>query len=570
MAKLGQLVIELAANTARLQSDMGKAVSIVEAGASKIKGVFKTLGVVGGGGVLAAVLGSAVREAIKFGDELQKAATKSGISGKAISELAYAAKLADVDLAALSTSIKKMQIALSQAGSGAKQPIEALAALGLTFEKLHDLKPDEQFSIIGDRISKLKDPADRARASVELFGKAGADLLPLFEQGAAGIAKAREEARRLGLAFNDDQLKNLSAADDATKRLKASWEGFAVVLTAKVAPAISSVLDLLSGSDTRDLKTKLDADIRSLENSLQNANFGLGGGVGGADSQRQAQMREELNHLRARRALLEAPKINEAGSRTFAIAPGFDKNGGDAAKAAAEKELKAREKLNDQYRDMVLDLNKDIDDLADDQLKADMQREAKRLDMADEWLEKWKDSEKKLAEFRAQQAGQLSETAQIWKDTFLQAVDDIVNLGKVRWDQLIKYMLVRLATAGIEKAFTAYAKNANGGGGGGAGIWKAIGSAVGSLFGGARASGGPTVGGKTYLIGEDGPELWRAPGSGTVVPNNAISAGGPRLTYAPVTHINNPDNTQALPRILRERDRRMIDELSRRHALSDA
>ena len=60
---------------------------------------------------------------------------------------------------------------------------------------------------------------------------------------------------------------------------------------------------------------------------------------------------------------------------------------------------------------------------------------------------------------------------------------------------------------------------------------------VDSWFGGARASGGPVSFGKTYLVGERGPELFTPGGSGTIIANHKLqsaSAGmreaGARLT----------------------------------------
>lgn len=58
-----------------------------------------------------------------------------------------------------------------------------------------------------------------------------------------------------------------------------------------------------------------------------------------------------------------------------------------------------------------------------------------------------------------------------------------------------------------------------------------IGSPVGSTtdilgaVSGARAKGGPVTGGETYLVGEEGPELFTAPKSGQIVPNGAFSTG---------------------------------------------
>lgn len=62
-------------------------------------------------------------------------------------------------------------------------------------------------------------------------------------------------------------------------------------------------------------------------------------------------------------------------------------------------------------------------------------------------------------------------------------------------------------------------------GGTGSGLSEAIARAAGSVFSGARADGGPVVGGGAYLVGERGPEVFRPSGSGTVEP-----AAGPGVT----------------------------------------
>lgn len=39
-----------------------------------------------------------------------------------------------------------------------------------------------------------------------------------------------------------------------------------------------------------------------------------------------------------------------------------------------------------------------------------------------------------------------------------------------------------------------------------------------------RAAGGPTLAGRTYLVGEEGPELWRSPSNGSITPNGETMA----------------------------------------------
>lgn len=52
-----------------------------------------------------------------------------------------------------------------------------------------------------------------------------------------------------------------------------------------------------------------------------------------------------------------------------------------------------------------------------------------------------------------------------------------------------------------------------------------IGGAIGGMFGGGRAAGGPVSAGTTYLVGEKGPELFTPSRSGNIIPNGAMSGG---------------------------------------------
>jgi hypothetical protein len=49
---------------------------------------------------------------------------------------------------------------------------------------------------------------------------------------------------------------------------------------------------------------------------------------------------------------------------------------------------------------------------------------------------------------------------------------------------------------------------------------------IGGVFGGGRAMGGPVSAGTTYLVGENGPELFTSSTSGTIIPNNKMGGGG--------------------------------------------
>jgi hypothetical protein len=55
---------------------------------------------------------------------------------------------------------------------------------------------------------------------------------------------------------------------------------------------------------------------------------------------------------------------------------------------------------------------------------------------------------------------------------------------------------------------------------------KGIGGVISTIFGGAKAAGGPVSSGKSYLVGERGPELFMPSGSGNIIPNHSLGGGG--------------------------------------------
>lgn len=109
--------------------------------------------------------------------------------------------------------------------------------------------------------------------------------------------------------------------------------------------------------------------------------------------------------------------------------------------------------------------------------------------------------------------------------------------------QTIQKMVAQAIAADLAKRIFKWGDS-----GGGAG--SVLGSIASAVFGGARASGGPVLGGKTYLVGEKGPELFTPGTGGSITPNNAI-AGHTINVYVSGTN-NAPDVRRAAGQGARE------------------
>lgn len=475
----------------------------------------RALGTLGAGVSIAAIttgLIRAGRAAIQYGDDMQKAAAKTGIAASTFSELAAAAKMSDVDVSSLATALKKMQVAVSQAGSGMKAPLGAFKALGIEIATFRRLAPERQFELIADRISRLKDPADRTRAAVELFGRAGADLLPMFEEGAAGIRKAREEVQRLGGTLTDEQIKKLSEADDAVKRLSQSWAGFARTLTAAVAPALSEVMDQLAGAPTA-----ISDEARKQQLRGQLSTWGAQHGA--IPKAELEAMRLELAQIeeRERRRLLGPGRQVSVGGGGLGTAPGFTPEG-DKDKGDGLSQINVWQRqvfnLRNAQQEALADLNAETvrDTQAAMTAIGNTSFETLR-DIGEWWRQAHEEAKKSLsasAAFAEEMGADMRRSlAEFLFDPFKDGLDGMLQ-GFV---DMLRQMVAQIAAQQLLTSFFTWGSNLGGG----------VGGFFGSLLKGitGKAAGGPVMAGTPYLVGERGPELFVPRQSGSIVPNGA-------------------------------------------------
>jgi uncharacterized protein YukE len=122
--------------------------------------------------------------------------------------------------------------------------------------------------------------------------------------------------------------------------------------------------------------------------------------------------------------------------------------------------------------------------------------------------------------------------AQIWdqiKESFRASIDSIVDFFRPLTDaiQHVLDLLDRVANSIGKVLSSASGKVGDVVKSIGTATQSAFGQAVSKVFGvaGARAGGGDVNGGQTYLVGENGPELFSPGSSGSIIPNNKINSG---------------------------------------------
>ena len=238
---IGTLTIEMAANVARIRTDMDAAKSTVNGAMESIKNAAgmaaKALGAIGVGlSVGAAVKGlyDLTIDAMKAQAALKGLSETTGATVEWLSSIRVVAKLAGTDMEAISGALTKLAKNIE---TGSTEADKGLRAIGLSSKELQGLNTDQQFDKIAKALDGYADGAGKTAAAQLILGKSGAALLPFIkdyvEYGDLAVKTTAEQARQA-----DDLEKNI-------KRLTAAKEAWKKVVGTALVPVLDDVVKVL-------------------------------------------------------------------------------------------------------------------------------------------------------------------------------------------------------------------------------------------------------------------------------------------------------------------------------------
>lgn len=217
----------------------------VKRNVGSINGLLAGIGV----GVSAGALTAMVKDAIDFADEMGKAAQKVGVTTEALSGLKYAADLSDVSFETLQQGLKKLSVNMQDAATGGKTASEAFKLVGVGVkDSTGNLKgADVVLKELAARFEQMPDGAEKTALAVKLLGKSGAELIPLLNGGADGIAAMTEEAAKFGKIVDSETARAAEQFNDDMTRLKASVTGVGMSIAKDLLPTLNVIAESLVG-----------------------------------------------------------------------------------------------------------------------------------------------------------------------------------------------------------------------------------------------------------------------------------------------------------------------------------
>lgn len=288
MPTLGSLVIQLQADLARLNSDMNKAVGIVDGAMASIRnaaGIAKSalgglaVGLVGGLG--AGALTSSIKAVVDYGDRLNDLSKATDASVEQLSFLDYAAKLSGSSLEGISSSIGRLQKNLIDvANGGSPAAARALRTLNVDARELANADLVTQLGTLGDALNGIKNPAERAATAQALFGKGAREILPFLSEGAAGVKELADRFTDLGATLTTQEAEKLAKLNEGLDNLKTAAGAAAKEITVGLAPSLTKLFETLANGIAPDsFSTQLKARAQEVRQEIATIQAQLAAGT---------------------------------------------------------------------------------------------------------------------------------------------------------------------------------------------------------------------------------------------------------------------------------------------------
>lgn len=180
--------------------------------------------------------------------EVGKLSAQLGLSTHDMQSWILGAKEVGVTSQDLSIAFRRVSLDLSGGtGEGTKQSIELFKRLGIEThgvgkesKTLGEIIPE-----IAEKIKGMSSETEKVAVAQQLFGRSGERLLPILNQGAAGVAKMSAEFDKLGGGFSPEAIKRAQEFKIETFRLEAAWTSFQSTIAVSVLPYLTKVVETL-------------------------------------------------------------------------------------------------------------------------------------------------------------------------------------------------------------------------------------------------------------------------------------------------------------------------------------
>ncbi len=259
MGVIADLLVKVGADVASFKTGMTEVnTKVDEAGSGFAKLGPLALGVAGGilavGAGLTAFGLHAIDTATAAGQAAFEMSEKFGLTGQQASaylsvgsQLGLTNEQVSKSFQFLSKNVSAMQITLEAGGKISKTTGQVYKDLGINLldSSGHMKSANELMLESADAFKNLQDGPEKASLAMKLFGKSGTDMLPMLNQGRAGIEQMMAAGQKMGAVMSNDQVKAAHDLEMQHKKLDTAMAGVTLQIGTFLMPVMATIMDFV-------------------------------------------------------------------------------------------------------------------------------------------------------------------------------------------------------------------------------------------------------------------------------------------------------------------------------------
>lgn len=186
-------------------------------------------------------LAGMVKGSIAAGDAIYDLSQRTGVSVEALARFKKAAATSGTDLEGVSKGLVKLSKAMLDAATGGKASAASFQALGIDVKNADgSLKSADQVMLeVANRFKAMPDGVAKTALALRLFGKSGAELIPMLNMGGDAIDKLKVKMTEAFAQKADEYTDKLAILSGKVGALGAD-------LTIALLPALNQITDALT------------------------------------------------------------------------------------------------------------------------------------------------------------------------------------------------------------------------------------------------------------------------------------------------------------------------------------
>lgn len=213
-------------------------------------------------GVGTALVSTASKTA-EYGDQIDKASQKLGVSSGFYQEWQAVLQHSGTDMDKMGASFKKLATASQDASSDQEA---AFQKLGLSMDEVKNMSTEDLFQSVVNGLQGMEEGSERTAVATQLLGKGAMELGPLFNTSAEDTQKMIDTVNDLGGVMSEDAVKASARYQDSLQDMQTSFEGVKNGIGAKLLPVLADFMDKISNFvSTTDLSPVTDTIGKAVE-----------------------------------------------------------------------------------------------------------------------------------------------------------------------------------------------------------------------------------------------------------------------------------------------------------------